>query len=470
MRRLSSTILGLGIGTMLLTGCPDRQVSKIDPGQNKEEETLLPVSTLRKIDILFVIDNSMSMDEEQASLSANFQNFIDVLSSIEGGLPDVHIGVVSSNVGVGGFNIGGCGGDGDDGKLQNTPRGACTPPNGFFVADEIAADGVTRVKNYSGTLKDAFSCIAVLGVSGCGFEQHFESMKRSLDGSRPENNGFLRSDAFLAIIFIADEDDCSASNPAMFDPADNSLTGTYGPLTSYRCTEFGIQCDQGLLTRTAATYTGCVPRENSPYMYHPQSYVDFVKGLKQDPNLLIVAGIIGNFDSNTVVSVSTDADGEPSLDPSCSTPGTGVAVPGVRLKYFLDQFPNRNTVTSICNSDLSDALTQIAELLKLAIGNPCLQGNIDDTDLSPAPGLQIDCTVEDVQYPNTDLEKSTAMPRCTMSGDTTVDGSSPKPCWWAQKDPGKCSGMQEITDLIINIEREGSAPPGTYARIACAAK
>jgi hypothetical protein len=410
------------------------------------------------------------MEEEQKSITDNFKNFIDVLESIEGGLPDVHIGVVSTNTGVGGFNIGGCGGDGDDGKLQNAPRGSCTPPNGFYISDELGADGVTRVKNYNGTLQDAFTCIAKLGTMGCGFEQHLESMKRSLDGSRAENNGFLRDDAYLAIIIIADEDDCSSSAPAMFDPNDTALNGKYGPLTSFRCTEFGIECDQGTLTRTAASYTGCKPRENSPYMYHPQSYVDFVKGLKEDPNLIIVGGIIGNFDSNTTVGVTTDSKGEPSLDASCAT-ASGMAAPAVRLRYFIDQFPNRNTVTSICNTDLSDALTVIAELLKRAIGNPCLEGNIDDRDLAPSqPGLQLDCTVEDVRFPNTSSEKSTTLPRCKMSGDTTVDASSPNPCWWASKDAAKCSGPSETTDVIINIERNGDAPPGTYARINCLAK
>jgi hypothetical protein len=467
MRRLSTSILGLGTALALLAGCPDRDVSKIDPGQSKVQGTYLPVSTLRKIDILFVIDNSGSMGEEQASLSANFDNFINVLNSIEGGLPDIHLGVVSSNNGVGGFNIGQCGGDGDDGKLQNTARGACQPPNGFYISDEIAADGVTRNKNYSGTLQDTFTCIAKLGTDGCGFEQHLEGMKRGLDGHRPENAGFLRDDAYLAVIIIGDEDDCSASNPAVFDPNDTSLTGTYGPLTSFRCTEFGIECDQGLLTRSAGSYTGCKPRENSPYLHHPQDYVDFLKSLKSDPNLIIVAGITGNPDP---VSVSLDSKSQPDLNPSC-TSSSGEADPGIRLKYFLDQFPNRTTWESICNPDFSDALTVIGELLKRAIGNPCLEGDIDTRDLDAnQPGTQLDCTVEDVQYPNTNMEHSTTIPRCHMISDTMPDTSA-TPCWWAVMDANKCSQPSEISHYVLNIERGGgSAPPGTYARINCLVK
>ena len=37
----------------------------------------------------------------------------------------------------------------------------------------------------------------------------------------------------------------------------------------------------------------------------------------------------------------------------------------------------RNTVTTICNDDLSDALILIAELLKKIIGNPGLVGNLN---------------------------------------------------------------------------------------------
>jgi hypothetical protein len=75
--------------------------------ENVEKKTI-PVKLNRNIDILFVVDNSGSMIEEQASWRHNFPAFINVLNTIEGGLPDVHIGVISTNVGTGGVNIGGC--------------------------------------------------------------------------------------------------------------------------------------------------------------------------------------------------------------------------------------------------------------------------------------------------------------------------------------------------------------------------
>ncbi len=317
----------------------------------------------RNIDILFVVDNSASMGEEQTSLAVDFPAFMSVLSHIEGGLPNLHIGVISSNVGVDGFNIVNCQGQGDNGELQSTPHGrSCTAPDGKFISDVAAADGTTRVKNYTGTLADTFGCISELGTLGCGFEQHLESMKRALDGSQAQNAGFLRPDALLAVIFVADEDDCSAADPRIYNPAEIPPNPELGPLTSFRCTEFGVTCAEGNLTRSAASYTGCRPRVDS-FLGDPQRYVTFLKGLKSNPNMILVAGIIGN---PSPVRVMLDQNNAPQLDHSCQG-SSGAADPGVRLKYFLDQFPGSVT-TSICNADLSSALQRIAEQLAGTVG------------------------------------------------------------------------------------------------------
>lgn len=464
MRRLIalSSVLGLA----LAAGCPAREVSKIDPSQQREEYKDIPVEVNRDIDILFVIDNSGSMGEEQTSLTGNFQQFMNVLQNIEGGLPNVHIGVISSNTGVGGYQITGCGGDGDDGRLQMEPRFACQPPMGYFISDIQLPDG-TRQKNYSGTLAETFACIAKLGTDGCGFEQHLESMKRALDGSNSVNQGFLRPNAYLAIIFIADEDDCSAKDSTIFDPSQNDINAPLGPLASYRCTEFGVSCDGlGSIGRSPADYNTCYPLDSSPYLQHPQAYVDFLKSLKDDPNLIIVAGIVGN---PTPFGVATNADGEPELKPSCSTPN-GNAAPAVRLKWFMDQFPNRNRFTSICNTDLTDALVQIAELLKRVVGNPCLEGLVDTTDLDPGtPGLQIDCQVSDVRWPGTDREEQSPIPRCDMSDATTpiIPNNGAGPCWWVEQN----SMCQTPTQLVLHVEPENrTVPTGTHVIARCMAR
>src|SRR5262249_51966201 len=61
-----------------------------------------------------------------------------------------------------------------------------------------------------------------------------------------QNAGFLRPNAELAIIILTQEDDCSA--PAftylysLNNGAGNSIKNSLGPLTQYRCNEFGHLC------------------------------------------------------------------------------------------------------------------------------------------------------------------------------------------------------------------------------------
>src|SRR5690606_2441704 len=87
MRHVISSVLGLA-AVSLLAGCPDRTISEVIPEQGTVEYKEIPQTINRNIDILFVIDDSVSMADKQANLAANFPNFINVLDTIEGGLPD----------------------------------------------------------------------------------------------------------------------------------------------------------------------------------------------------------------------------------------------------------------------------------------------------------------------------------------------------------------------------------------------
>jgi hypothetical protein len=94
-----------------------------------EEITTLRAVNNPNLDILFVVDNSASMTEQQTSLAANFTRMIDVLEELDGPLPNLHIGVVSSDMGtsalmtppgpaIGVIGQGGCTGYGDNGALH----------------------------------------------------------------------------------------------------------------------------------------------------------------------------------------------------------------------------------------------------------------------------------------------------------------------------------------------------------------
>ena len=208
------------------TGCIDRPVVLVPIDQTEEVKTDYLLSGVRKLDLLFVIDNSLSMAGEQQSLANNFPLMAQRLSEITGGQPSLHLAVVSTDLGVGSHPADtDCSVSGDEGVFNSSaPDGeSCATPDGAFIAD--LNDGVSRKRNYTGDLGDAFSCIARLGSAGCGFEQSLEAMRRALNGSNDENAGFLRNDAVLAVVILSDEDDCSASDTTMFDPRPRMNTG-----------------------------------------------------------------------------------------------------------------------------------------------------------------------------------------------------------------------------------------------------
>jgi hypothetical protein len=376
-----------------------------------EEITTLRAVQNHNLDILFVVDNSPSMTEQQQSLAANFTRMIDVLEQLDGGLPDLHIGVVTSDMGTSSFSglpapsigqigLGGCTGNGDNGALHH----ASAALTGSFISDIGLSDG-TRQKNYTGALRDVFGQIALVGAGGCGFEQHLSAMRRSF--TNPANVGFIRPNANLAVVIIADEDDCSVLHPALFS-ADEDM---FGPLTSYRCTRFGVECSPDDMT-TPGTKANCEPRKTSQLIEDVQPFVDALVAQKPDPRYVMVAAIVG--DPNPVKVELNTMNGQvgPALIPSCRFAGPGgeeLADPAVRLAAFLDAFPGRSTLTSICNADLSGALTQIGSTAKKLVGDPCLDSPTL-ADASEDPGLQPACEVLDVRdsAPN----EATIVPMC----------------------------------------------------------
>ncbi len=151
-----------------------------------------------------------------------------------------------------------------------------------------------------------------------------------------------------------------AFDDTVFDPVSGEALGS---LSSFRCTEFGLTCDGDNVTRSAATYESCEPRGNSPYLTHPDEYVDFLSSLKDDAGKVILAVIVG--DREPLEVAPDDRIGSPKALPSCSGPG-GVAIAGFRLGYLADQFEN-SLVASICEPDLSDALIFTANLITQAM-------------------------------------------------------------------------------------------------------
>ena len=114
--------------------------------------------------------------------------------------------------------------------------GASAPAAGCLATTDayIIASNNETTKNYAGTIDQAFSCLATVGTSGCGFEHQLASAAVSLGfrGTTPAANvGFLRPDAFLAVAFITNEDDCSAPpDSTIFDHQSLGQASPLGPL------------------------------------------------------------------------------------------------------------------------------------------------------------------------------------------------------------------------------------------------
>jgi hypothetical protein len=457
---------------LMVTGCPDRTISKVDPTQNGALTKDIPQSA--DIDLLFVIDNSRSTLEKQTVFAANFTNFVTALKAFPGvGLPNLHIGVVTTSVDIGVVTFAGCPSPNttDDGRLQNTARTpGCPAPSDRYIVD--VATGATRLQNYpGGDLAAALSCIAQVGDGGCGFEAPLNAMKRALDSSRPENAGFVRDGAFLAVVILTDEDDCSTKDGAAGSALFSLNAATVGP-DDFRCQpQFAYNCDTPISPTAAATYTNCKVRTDS-YLQDPDAYADFLGTIK-DPNQLVVALIAGDPETTIMTGPLTQGGVTQTLalQPSCTATiggATALGRPGIRLNQFVANFGDHGLFSSVCQPDYTDALAKVGELLFKEV-SPCLDGKLDVADSDPNnPGTQLDCTVSDVQNLNTTTQTSTLIPACRMTAEGVEDPSSPKPCWYTQSDAAMCTGPTE-TGLKIVFDRNNQAPPiGTTTQVACA--
>lgn len=326
----------------------------------------LPTSAVT-LDVLFVVDNSNSMEAKQATLASAFPSFMDAILASHVAL-DLHVGVVSTDMGAGSYSLPSCEAGGDDGKLQSKPRaGGCTGPGDAFISATTASASGSPVvvkSNVAGqgvtALNDAFSCIARLGTSGCGLEQPLAALRKAVAGGA--NPGFLRADAALAIIVLSDEDDCSAQDTHLFDPSPGAQD-LFGPLTSYRCFQFGVTCDKD--GRVPGARQGCTPTKGG-YLLDVDTVAAELQTLRPRGklHLAVIAGPpepveVGQEGVNLV------------LRPSCQFAG-GSAVPATRMWHLVERLRPDSSFDSICASDLRDNLASIAtRIVNTTLLNPC---------------------------------------------------------------------------------------------------
>jgi hypothetical protein len=462
MRSLPFVCLMLGCGPV--TGTPPTGDAGPDaPGPVFETVVESRATPIRDLDVLFVIDDSSSMLDKQQTLTDNFPVFVNELSTIPGGLPDLHLGVITTDMGtkgsgspnpapgIGAVGQGGCSNTGKSGNLQMLS----TQVTGNFVSDIKLPDG-TRQQNYSnGSLATVFGTMAKVGANGCGFEQPLHAMRSALDNNAT-NAGFLRPAALLAVVFLTDEDDCSVRDTSLF----SANEATLGALQSFRCTRFGVTC--GVNGETSDDMNVDNDKGDCGPSTDPASIVDqvapfrdFLVGLKDDSSKVIVGGIIGPA-TPVAVELRAPPGGGPALPAvahSCSVTVNGmlqVADPGVRMQAFLDLFPNRNASGSICETDFSEALRQVAQTVAVSSGTPCVGKPILDVDAN-MPGIQADCIVEDVLGTNV-----TVIQPC----DAVVTPT----CWRLVSDAETCPLFDQ---LRLEVVRDVTLDPDTVTRARC---
>jgi hypothetical protein len=325
------------------------------------------VDTPVKLDLLFMIDDSPSMEEEQANLARNFPRLIDALKALPAGFPDLHLGVVSSDMGAGSALLAGpCASSiGDRGVLQVHSGCGLDLNKGRYL---ISQGGGTQ-NNFDGDISDVFACLASLGTNGCGFEHQLQSVRMALSGFVSDNAGFLRSDAHLAVVYITDEDDCSA-------PADTTFfqdVSSNGQDSSLRCSLAGHVCSGKAPPAEvfSTPLANCSASSDGGGKLIPvQTFVDEMKLLRtQSVSVSVIGGWPADVASaNYAIGYDTTSLYPDQLTsmPICKS-ANGKAVVELRMKQFVDAFGAAGQIMSICQDDFSNAMKQIGDLISTTV-------------------------------------------------------------------------------------------------------
>lgn len=168
-----------------------------EPGDGGQTE-----SACVKIDLLFVIDNSGSMKQEQANLIASFPAFVEEMQQELVDAESLHIGVVST----------------DEYEGNEAP---CADKLGALVT-RTGGDGSSNAKcgpyangrrfmTEMDDLPQRFTCAGQVGIDGSGDEKPIDATLQALGpglaGPGGCNEDFARDDALLVLVLITDEED-----------------------------------------------------------------------------------------------------------------------------------------------------------------------------------------------------------------------------------------------------------------------
>lgn len=135
---------------------------------------------LKKLDILWVIDNSGSMDDEQAALGSNFSSFIN--DFVDSGI-DFKMAITTTDT------------------SHETKRGKMVPGSEKLTS--------AFAQTEEAEFKKTFEKLVQVGTVGSGYEKGLEASEWFIIN----NPSYLRKDAYLAVVILSDEEDQSVRSP-----------------------------------------------------------------------------------------------------------------------------------------------------------------------------------------------------------------------------------------------------------------
>lgn len=162
----------------------------------------------KKLDILWVIDNSGSMSDEQDALGTNFDAFIRDF--------------ITKNV---------------DFKMAITTTDAVGANKGAMVAGSDTKLTSEQAALNPNTFMNDFRNMVRVGTNGSGNEKGLEGSEGFMQRYA---NSFLRNDAYLAVVILSDEEDQSAQAPSFYTDYLKSFKSEAGLVKVYSIVDVGL--------------------------------------------------------------------------------------------------------------------------------------------------------------------------------------------------------------------------------------
>ena len=449
--KASRLLTGLALaGLVASIGCFDRDLTDIRPGTTTGVTIRVEQIGVVKVDIVVLVDNSGSMQQEQSALTLRFPELIAELVDpptdpatgrlVHPPVEDLNIGVITPDMGTMGLTVGTCSNAdiGDNGCFRNTG----SPVIGTCSASypSILSRNASNAATYSPDQMAAdFTCIATLGTNGCGFEQQFKAMRQATTTNTAVgacNAGFLRTDSLVALIFVTDEEDCSVrpDHPEMFDQSRTEL----GHL-NIRCFSHPEFVEEWSEYVTAF-------RSLRPAEEQDRIVLGMIIGVPPDAPQCIGPGneLTGCLDVPAMME-QIDPLTPSQLIPSCNT-SMGLAFPPRRFINVAQAFGSNAYVDSICKTDWSDAIRGITDKLVERLPSTCFPRDLTFDEAT----CTADCKVIETLNSNRDCP---ADPVCINCPPATVDDiHNLAPC----TDAGGATCEPLKRDLGLIIYSDGS--------------